>query len=113
MSTRPWSRKVRRRLPTPKGVSGVSALRVRWSGHQLHADAAVQVDPAMTVEHAHRVAHRVEANLARALDALEMIHTRGDVVLEEGDEVSFEQAVQQRGPQGVASGVDEDVEMEL
>lgn len=53
------------------------------------------------------------ANLARALDALEMIHTRGDVVLEEGDEVSFEQAVQQRGPQGVASGVDEDVEMEL
>jgi hypothetical protein len=52
-------------------------------------------------------------NLARALDALEMIHTRGDVVLEEGDEVSFEQAIQQRGPQGVTSGVDGVIEVKL
>ena len=61
-------------------VLGVSALRVRWSGHQLHADASVRVDPAMTVEHAHRVAHRAEANLARALPKLSaaVIHTHPD-----------------------------------
>ncbi|KAG9203520.1 hypothetical protein G6514_002888 [Epicoccum nigrum] len=52
------------------------------------------------------------ANLTRALDALEMIRARGDVVLEEGDEVTFEQATQQQGPQGRAtSGAEEDVEM--
>ncbi|OSS47487.1 hypothetical protein B5807_07420 [Epicoccum nigrum] len=51
------------------------------------------------------------ANLTRALDALEMIHARGDVVLGEGDEVIFEQATQQQGPQDrVTFGVEEDVE---
>ena len=67
-------------LADTEGVLGVSALRVRWSGHQLHADAAVQVDPALTVEHAHRVAHRAEANLARALPKLSaaVIHTHPD-----------------------------------
>ena len=53
-------------------------------------------------------------DLTRALGVLELIHTRGDVVLEEGDEVTFEQATQQRVPQGmITSGVEEDVEMEL
>lgn len=51
------------------------------------------------------------ANLTHALDALEMIHARGEVVLEEGDEFTFEQATQQQGPQGATSGVEEDVEM--
>jgi hypothetical protein len=51
------------------------------------------------------------ANLTRALDALEMIHARGDVVLGESDGVIFEQATQQQGPQGrVTFGVEENVE---
>ncbi len=49
------------------GVQGVSGLRVRWSGHQLHADAVVDVDPALSVLEAHEVAHRAEANLTRVV----------------------------------------------
>lgn len=59
------------------GVLGVSELRVRWSGHQLHADAAVDVDPALSVLEAHQIAHRAEANLTRAVPkvAAVVIHT--------------------------------------
>lgn len=53
------------------------------------------------------------ANVTHALDALKMKDTVRNVVLEEGDEVSFEQAIQQCGPQGVSFGGDEDVEMEM
>ncbi|MGI8521824.1 MAG: cation transporter dimerization domain-containing protein [Nocardioides sp.] len=44
------------------GVLGVCGLRVRWSGHQLHADAVLDVDPALSALEAHRAAHRAEAN---------------------------------------------------
>lgn len=59
------------------GVLGLSGLRVRWSGHQLHADAVVDVDPALSVLDAHQVAHRAEANLTRAVPkvAAVVIHT--------------------------------------
>ncbi len=45
----------------------MSGLRVRWSGHQLHADAVVDVDPALSVLEGHQVVHRAEANLTRAV----------------------------------------------
>ena len=52
------------------GVHAVSRLRVRWSGHRLLADAVVEVDPDLTVQEAHRVAHAAEADLLRALPKL-------------------------------------------
>jgi cation diffusion facilitator family transporter len=66
-----------RALAATPGVQGVSALRVRWSGHQLHADAVVEVDPTLTVRDAHQVAHLAEANLTDALPKLAaaVIHT--------------------------------------
>lgn len=64
-------------LADTDGVLGVSRLRIRWSGHQLHADAAVGVDAALTVEEAHQVAHLAEANLTEALPKMAgaIIHT--------------------------------------
>lgn len=64
-------------LASTDGVQAVSGLRVRWSGHQLHADAVVEVDPALSVLEAHEVAHRAEANLTRAVPKVigAMIHT--------------------------------------
>lgn len=64
-------------LARTDGVLGVTGLRVRWSGHQLHADAAVDVDPALSVREAHQIAHRAEANLTRAVPkvAAVVIHT--------------------------------------
>lgn len=59
------------------GVQAVSGLRVRWSGHQLYADAVVDVDPALSVLEAHEVAHRAEASLTRAIPKVvgAVIHT--------------------------------------
>jgi cation diffusion facilitator family transporter len=54
-------------LAVTPGVQGVSGVRVRWSGHQLHADAVVHVDATLTVEEADQVAHVAEGNLSRAL----------------------------------------------
>lgn len=66
-----------RALAGTDGVLGVSALRVRWSGHRLQADAVVDVDPTLSVVAAHDVAHRAEANLTRAVPKLAaaVIHT--------------------------------------
>jgi cation diffusion facilitator family transporter len=40
------------------GVEGVGAVRVRWIGHRLHAEAEVVVDERLTVTEAHRIAER-------------------------------------------------------
>jgi cation diffusion facilitator family transporter len=62
---------------TVTGVSGVSQLRMRWVGHTLRAELAVAVDPTLTVEHAHRIAHDVEHHLMHAVPRLSAatVHT--------------------------------------
>ena len=64
-------------LANTDGVHSVTALRLRWSGHKLLADATVDVDANLSVADAHTVAHRAEENLARALPkvATAVIHT--------------------------------------
>lgn len=64
-------------LADTDGVHSVGELRLRWSGHQLLADATVDVDAHLSVAEAHVVAHRAEDNLARALPkvATAVIHT--------------------------------------
>ena len=66
-----------RALAATPGVRGVSRLRVRWSGHQMLADASVEVDSSLTVREAHQVAHLAEGSLTRALPKLvgTVIHT--------------------------------------
>ena len=52
------------------GVRAVRRVRMRWVGHQLEADAELDVDPSLTLADAHRVAHGAEHELAHAIPKL-------------------------------------------
>lgn len=45
------------------GVLAVDALRIRWIGHTLRAEAEISVDPALSLASAHDIAHHAEAHL--------------------------------------------------
>ena len=64
-------------LAGTEGVRSVGELRLRWSGHQLFADATVDVDANLSVTDAHAVAHQAEESLTRSLPkvATVVIHT--------------------------------------
>jgi cation diffusion facilitator family transporter len=52
------------------GVRGVRRVRMRWVGHQLEADAELDVDPSLSLADAHEVAHGAEHELAHAIPKL-------------------------------------------
>jgi cation diffusion facilitator family transporter len=55
------------------GVRAVRRLRMRWVGHQLEADAELDVDPSLSLADAHEVAHDAEHQLAHAIPKLASI----------------------------------------
>ncbi len=57
-------------------VHSVHNVRMRWIGHRLHADAELDIDPALTLAEAHRIAHDAEHDLMHAVPKLStaMIH---------------------------------------
>jgi len=57
-------------LAAEPGVLGVRAVRLRWIGHQLHADAELDIDPATSLTDAHALAHRAEHSLTHAVPKL-------------------------------------------
>ncbi|WP_284346938.1 cation diffusion facilitator family transporter [Frankia sp. Cppng1_Ct_nod] len=59
------------------GIEAVHALRIRWVGHTLRAEAEVTVDPALSIGAAHDIAHAAEAHLLRHVRRLSaaIIHT--------------------------------------
>ncbi|NKQ52693.1 cation transporter [Amycolatopsis sp. K13G38] len=59
------------------GVRGAGAVRMRWIGHSLRAELSVALDPALTVEQAHRIAHDVEHRLLHEMPRLAaaVVHT--------------------------------------
>ncbi|WP_082119541.1 cation diffusion facilitator family transporter [Saccharothrix sp. ST-888] len=59
-----------RELRTVAGVQGVGALRMRWIGHSLRAEAEVVVDGGLTVVAGHQVAEAAERALIRAVPRL-------------------------------------------
>jgi cation diffusion facilitator family transporter len=59
-----------RAAATVAGVVTVGQVRMRWIGHRLHAELAITVDPAATVEAAHRLAHQVEHHLIHTVPRL-------------------------------------------
>ncbi len=59
-----------RRLREVDGVRGVGALRMRWVGHALRAEAEVAVDGSLTVAEGHRVAEAAERALKQAVPRL-------------------------------------------
>lgn len=51
-------------------VRSVRSVRLRWIGHRLHADAELDIDPAMSLTGAHRLAHDAEHDLIHAVPKL-------------------------------------------
>lgn len=57
-------------LAAEPGVTEVRAVRMRWIGHRLHADAELDIDPATSLADAHRIAHEAEHTLTHAVPKL-------------------------------------------
>jgi divalent metal cation (Fe/Co/Zn/Cd) transporter len=52
------------------GVLAVHRVRMRWIGHELQADADLELDAGIPQSHAHAIAHRAEAALVRSVPRL-------------------------------------------
>ncbi|SPM36570.1 Divalent metal cation (Fe/Co/Zn/Cd) transporter [Mycobacterium rhizamassiliense] len=57
-------------LAAQPGVQAVHSVRMRWIGHRLHADAELDVDPALNLAQAHHIAHEAEHQLTHAVPKL-------------------------------------------
>jgi divalent metal cation (Fe/Co/Zn/Cd) transporter len=57
-------------LAVQQGVRSVHSVRMRWIGHSLHADAELDIDPALSLAEAHRIAHDAEHDLIHAVPKL-------------------------------------------
>ena len=58
-------------LAARPGVHSVRSIRMRWIGHRLHADAELDIDPSISLEDAHRIAHDAEHQLTHAVPRLD------------------------------------------
>lgn len=52
------------------GVDHVTSAKARWTGHVLNAELEIMVDPALSVQAAHRIAEEVEHALLHAIPRL-------------------------------------------
>lgn len=52
------------------GITAVRAVRMRWIGHQIHAEADLDIDGSMSLDDAHGLAHHAETRLIHALPRL-------------------------------------------
>ncbi|HEX8970569.1 cation diffusion facilitator family transporter [Oryzihumus sp.] len=57
-------------LQSVPGVLDVGQLRMRWIGHELHADADVVLDPELSLGEAHQLTVHAERELTQALPRL-------------------------------------------
>lgn len=77
-------------LAARPGVQAVRSVRMRWIGHRLHADAELDVDPALDLAQAHRIAHDAEHELTHTVPKLTtaLIHAypaeHGSSILDRG-----------------------------
>ncbi|HEX2052913.1 MAG TPA: cation diffusion facilitator family transporter [Actinomycetota bacterium] len=78
--------KVRGTLAASPGVEGVGAVRIRWVGHELHAEAEIVANCELSVAEGHAIGEEAHHRLLHAIPRLARatIHTnpcnhRGDV----------------------------------
>ena len=57
-------------LAVEPGVTAVRSLKMRWIGHRLHADAELDIEPALSLRDAHKIAHDAEHTLTHAVPKL-------------------------------------------
>lgn len=69
------------------GVLGVREVQVRWEGHRLRADLAIQVEPTLTVSESHTIAHNVEHELLHHIPHLDgaAVHIEPDIDTADAD----------------------------
>jgi cation diffusion facilitator family transporter len=58
-------------LAAEPGVLSVRAVRMRWIGHRLYAEAELSIDPATSLSAAHTLAHGAERRLTEAVPKLD------------------------------------------
>ncbi|MEW6616533.1 MAG: cation diffusion facilitator family transporter [Thermodesulfobacteriota bacterium] len=69
-----------------QGVEDVTQTRVRWLGHQLHAEVSIAVTPELSVERAHKIAIEVEHQLLHSLRYLSNVTIHVDPLSASGEE---------------------------
>jgi divalent metal cation (Fe/Co/Zn/Cd) transporter len=57
-------------LSATPGVTAVRAVRMRWIGHALHAEAELDIDGGVSVTDAHALAHEAEHRLTHDVPKL-------------------------------------------
>jgi cation diffusion facilitator family transporter len=57
-------------LTAQPGVGEIRSVRMRWIGHELHAEADLTVEGGTSLDEAHRIAHQAELTLTRAVPRL-------------------------------------------
>jgi cation diffusion facilitator family transporter len=79
--SRELSERIRRIAEAVKGVERVEKTLVRKMGYNFYADMHVEVDPQMTVQHSHEIAHevkdKVRTQIPRVRDVLVHIEPSG------------------------------------
>jgi cation diffusion facilitator family transporter len=68
------------------GVKEVAEVRARWSGHGLHAEVNVAVDPELSVAEGHEIAREVNHRLLHHLVYLRKVVIHIDPVQEAGED---------------------------
>ena len=46
------------------GVTAVHSVKMRWTGHRLHVDAELDIDPGNHPTDAHQIPHKAERTLS-------------------------------------------------
>jgi len=63
---------------------------MRWIGHHLEAEAELTVDPSISLEHAHRLAHAAETRLTQAVPKFDRALVHAYPHLDRGQTASLE-----------------------
>lgn len=53
-----------------QGVKGISVVKLRWIGHNLHAEAEITADCKLSLEEAHKISERAHHNMLHAIPKL-------------------------------------------
>ena len=69
-----------------QGVEDITQTRVRWLGHQLHAEVNIAVTPELSVEKGHEIAIEVEHQLLHSLRYLSNVTIHVDPANASGEE---------------------------
>jgi cation diffusion facilitator family transporter len=72
--------KIKDEASNVKGVLGVNEIRVRWIGHQLHAEVNITVDKGISVEEGHQIATQVQHELIHHLQFLSKVIIQVDPI---------------------------------